>query len=70
MTDSQTILTQIRAANPTLQFARTESEIGVWSETDGRFIPCVALTLPGEWVKVPFEILVNGQRIERNWTEE
>lgn len=52
---------------PELRFAVTDCTLGFWSNDQERFVPFASLALTGEWFFLPWEILVNGERIKRNW---
>jgi hypothetical protein len=54
---------------PYLNLATTSQEnvIGAWSNEHSRYIIVASLTLTGEWVSVPFELLINGAAPVREW---
>jgi hypothetical protein len=43
--------------------------IGVRNEERGKFQTCVSHAITGQWVYVPYELLVNGKPIEHDWQE-
>ena len=69
MRTSREVIRPYITQHPNHKFAITESELGVWIETENRFIPFASLTILGHWVYMPQEILVNGKRIARDWIE-
>lgn len=54
--------------HPEYKYAITENALGVWIESERRYVPFAGLTLTGTWVYMP-EILINNQKIIRNWIE-
>jgi len=62
----------IARQNPTMRIAYDalhNAAIGVWDVGIGRFLTVFSLTIDNRWVKIPFEMLVNGQPLEREWVE-
>lgn len=53
---------------PTLAISQDGSAIGAWSKEQERFVMVAGHTITGQWVSMPYELLVNGQRIEHGWT--
>jgi hypothetical protein len=67
MQTAQEVIKPYIAQHPEHKFAFTDSELGVWIESESRFVPFASLTITGHWVYMPNDILVNGERITRNW---
>ncbi len=61
------VIALFQAKYPDEIFAVTDSALGVWVGSEGRFVPFAALTITGEWIWMPFEVLADGKRIERKW---
>lgn len=70
MTASE-LVKAIAPNNPGKRFAVSLNEdvIGVYSDEANRFVSCASLSLTGEWVKMPYEILVNGKLPITDWKE-
>ena len=60
---AEKIIAQAYRDQPHLKLAvsRAGSSIGSWSESAGRYVTVACLTLTGEWVNMPYEILCNGK---------
>lgn len=67
------VLTMVREKNPTRRFAKNTKEdlLGLWSDALGRFVVVASLSITGEWVSLPYEILANGQPMagKADWVE-
>lgn len=75
-TEKRTALDVIRTAykNPANDHLRLavnaeENAIGSWNSTQGRFVIVACLTITDEWCEMPYELIVNGERIPQTWTE-
>jgi hypothetical protein len=57
------LLRSIREQNPGKRFARHKRGecIGVWVEQWGRFAACLCMAITGEWVMLPYEVLLSGK---------
>ena len=68
ITACRTLITALQPRNPALQFAYTSTgtTVGVWSETDSRYLPYADLTLFGTFVEA-HGCLVNGEPLPRTW---
>ena len=56
--------------NQEMLFAVTSSEnvVGIKrKDRDGHYVASIALTLTGEWVGLPYEILANGKPMVSKW---
>lgn len=56
-------LAALREANPGRRLAASKDgeSIGVWVEQWGRFAVAASRAITGQWVRLPFEVLANGQ---------
>jgi hypothetical protein len=65
------VIAQAYAEQPNLRLATTPKEdvIGAWSEQYQRFVIVASLTITGDWVSMPYEILINGEAPVREWRE-
>jgi hypothetical protein len=68
---AEDVISQAYREQPNLRLAITPAGnvIGSWSESLGRFVIVASLTLTGEWVSMPYEILINGEAPCRDWAE-
>jgi hypothetical protein len=73
MATAHEIIRKAYETQPHLRLAvnREENCIGSWSESAGRFVVVACKTIfPNDpWVEMPYELLINGKRIEHEWTE-
>jgi len=60
---------KLAAENPgkRLAYCSLTGSIGVWHDKTGKYYPSVARLITGEWVHMPYDILVNGQPVHREW---
>ena len=58
-----------KADHPDVRYAWADAAVGAFNAACGRFVVVASRLLTGEWVDVPFEVLVNGQPVPRTWTE-
>ena len=58
-------------ANANLRLAHNDKQnaIGSWDSRLNRFVMVASATITGQWVEMPYEILVNGKHVVENWTE-
>jgi hypothetical protein len=63
------VIEQAYREQPHLKLATTAAEnvIGAWSNELGRYVIVASLALTGEWVSMPYEILINGVAPVREW---
>lgn len=62
--------TEIKRMNPHLRIAyNPKGEVGLWCESLQRFYALACLAITGEWVRMPYEILVDGKPLPRQWIE-
>jgi len=54
---------------PTLAINAEANAIAAWDKNLQRFVMVAAYAITGQWVSMPYELLVNGQRIPNEWTE-
>lgn len=56
------ILTGLREGRPDLRFAlhREGHTLAVWSDTAARFVAIIMATIDHKWVRLDFEVRVNG----------
>lgn len=70
---AESLLTQLRAANPTRRFARSRDNnaIGEWVPELGRFCERVSKLMDGTWVLCKSEHLVDGKPLysPEDWIE-
>ena len=58
-------------ANDKLRLAVNSREtcVGSWDENLQRFVMVACATITGQWVELPFELLVNGKHVVEEWRE-
>jgi hypothetical protein len=61
--------TYLKEQNPTMRFAHHPNMVGLWSAELGRFWAIFTKALCGEWVRMPYELMVNGKPLACNWQE-
>ena len=58
--------------NPDIKFAydsRWQGNVAIWCGSEDRWVPLYAKTLAGgQWIRMGFEYLVNGERPAYEWT--
>lgn len=52
---------------PTLAINENADCIGAWDKNQERFVAVAAYAITGQWVSMPYELLVNGKRIAHVW---
>jgi hypothetical protein len=69
--DAIEVVKQQRAAGymGRMAISADEATIGGWNEKLGRFQAIIAHGIDGKWYVMPFDFLVNGKPIARDWTE-
>ncbi len=72
MDKAQAVLDRARKEKPDVRYVLNSERtvIGAWSESLGRYVCVACLALTGEWVSMPYEVLVNGQPMVNKWMEE
>lgn len=65
------IITQAYETQPHIRLAVSKSgdTIGSWSEEKNRFVVVAGRYITGEWVSLPYELLVNGKPLVTEWAE-
>ena len=70
---AEKVLAAAREAKPGVRYAmhRDGNAIGGWVESLGRFAVVASRTPTGQWVSMPWELLVNGSPCHSpdDWTE-
>jgi hypothetical protein len=61
------VLKPYQEQHPDKKFATTDNCLGVWIESDKRFVAFASLGLDSKWYYMPFDILADGKPIKRNW---
>ncbi|HZS43366.1 MAG TPA: hypothetical protein VFA52_04245 [Candidatus Paceibacterota bacterium] len=46
-----------------------QNAIAAWDAELNRFVMVASATIDGKWVTVPYELLVNGERVVSEWFE-
>ena len=68
------VLKVVRERNPTRQFTKNKAGtlIGLWDDELRRFVVVASLSITGEWVSLPYEILANGKPMtgKADWVVE
>ena len=69
MSTATALLARAKAARPTVdyRFNASQTAIGAWNTQLSRFqvVACQAIT--GEWVSMPYEVLIDGQPKTEVW---
>jgi hypothetical protein len=60
---------ELKANNPGMRFAYHPNLVGLWSAELGRFWVIFSKAMCNEWVRMPYELRVNGKPIACEWTE-
>jgi hypothetical protein len=57
------LLQKAREGNPAVRYAASKDglAIGAWVEAWGRFAVVAGLAITGEWVSLPYELLLDGK---------
>jgi hypothetical protein len=65
------VISEAYRTQPQLRLATTPKQdvIGSWSPSEQRFVVVACLAITGHWVSMPYELLVNGERIAHEWQE-
>ena len=60
---------QVQANNPNLRLAisKNGSCVGAWSEDAGRYVAVIQSAINDMWVRMPYEIAINGKLPEYDW---
>lgn len=68
------VLMMVREKNPTRRFAKNAKGdlLGLWNDELGRYVVVASLSITGQWISLPYEILANGQPMacKADWIEE
>jgi hypothetical protein len=64
---AQEVIESYRAKHSEGRFAVTDNLLGMWNASEQRYVAFAGLTLDGKWCYMPFDILVNGKQVNRNW---
>lgn len=65
------ILREARQAKPHVRYVLNDKQtvIGAWSDALNRYVCVACVAITGEWVSMPYEILVNGEPMHNTWTD-
>ena len=66
---AQEVIAQAYSEQPHLKLAVNEKQtvIGSWDNNLQRFVAVASLAITGEWVSMPFEMLINGKPMVAEW---
>lgn len=71
---AEEVLMVVREKNPTRRFTSNVKGnlIGLWNDTLGRYVVVASLSISGDWVSLPYEILADGKPMagKADWIEE
>jgi len=72
MDKAQHMLNQAQVAKPHVKYVLNDKRniIGAWSSTLNRYVCVASLSLTGEWVSMPYELLVNGEPMQVIWVDK
>ncbi len=69
---AQELLAIAKEGRPEVKYVTNDKGdcIGAWSEKLGRYCVVAAKSITGEWVNMPYELLVNGKLLIEEWIDD
>jgi len=69
MKTAQEMLEIAQKGRPEVKYVTNDKGdcIGAWVDNLGRYVTVAGKLITGEWVSMPYELLVNGKPVPINW---